>query len=103
MLAAILCTTAAAQSVTVSGTVRDSSGAVVAGAEVTLRLQQSTRSAKTGPDGGFTFAGVSAESGSVRVTATSFAPAEQKWTATADTVQLSIILQALPQTEQVVV
>lgn len=103
MLIAALCTTAAAQSVTVNGTVRDSSGAVVAGAEVKLRLQQSTRSAKTGPDGGFTFAGVSGDSGSVRVTATSFAPAEQKWAATADTVQLSFILQALPRTEQVVV
>jgi outer membrane receptor protein involved in Fe transport len=99
---------AAAQQVTVSGTVRDTSGAVIAGAEITLRSPHSpqttpTQTTKTGPDGVFAFSGVTSASGSVRVTANSFAPAEQIWTATSGTVQLTFVLQGEAKREQIVV
>jgi iron complex outermembrane receptor protein len=53
-----VCVSASAQQFTVTGTVHDATGAAIAGAEVTLHSQQSTKSAKTGPDGGFVFSGV---------------------------------------------
>jgi iron complex outermembrane recepter protein len=96
------CVSAEAQQLTVTGTVRDTTGAVVVGAEVTLRSPQSTQSTKTGPDGGFVFSGVTGSSGSARVTANSFGPAEQSWSATSETVQLTFVLQGL-QVEEIVV
>lgn len=103
LVIAALCASAAAEQFTVAGTVRDTTGAVVVGAEVTLRSPQSTLSTKTGPDGTFVFSSVTGTSGSVRVTANSFAPAEQSWTATSLTVQITFVLQAPEQSEQVVV
>ena len=96
-------TSAAAQHFAVTGTVRDTTGAVIAGAEVTLRSPQSNQSTKTGPDGGFVFSAVTGATGSVRVTANSFATAEQTWSATSETVQLTFVLRGLSQREQVVV
>jgi outer membrane receptor protein involved in Fe transport len=97
------CVSAAAQQVTVSGMVRDATGAAISGAEVTLHSQLSTQNTKTGPDGGFLFSAVSGLSGTVRVAADSFAPAEQSWSATTQTVQLTFVLNALPQVEEIVV
>src|SRR5579863_3800964 len=94
---------AAAQQLTVTGTVRDTAGAVIADAEVTLRSPQSTQSTRTGPDGAFAFFAVSGSSGSVQVTASSFAAAEQSWNATSGTVQLIFVLRGLAKTEQVLV
>src|SRR6266851_2674660 len=96
-------TSAAAQQRTVAGTVRDTTGAAIACAEVRLRSPQSTQSVKTGPDGGFAFNGVTGTSGLVRVTANSFAAGQQQWSATSETVQLTFVLRALPQSEQIVV
>jgi len=76
---------------------------VVAGAEVTLRSPHSAQSTKTGPAGRFVFSAVTDLAGNVRVTANSFAPAEQQWTATSETVQLTVVLRGLAQSEQVVV
>jgi outer membrane receptor protein involved in Fe transport len=103
LLVSTLWTSAAAQVRTVAGTVRDTTGAAIAGAEVTLRSPQSTQSIKTGPDGGFAFYGVTGTSGLVRVTANSFAAGQQQWSATSETVQLTFVLRALPQSEQIVV
>jgi outer membrane receptor protein involved in Fe transport len=97
------CVATAAQQLTVAGTVRDTTGAAIAGAEVTLRSPQSTLSTKTGPDGGFVFAGVTGTAGSVAVTANSFAPTERPWSSTSETVHLTFVLRALPQSEEVVV
>ena len=79
LLALFLCMTATAQQFTVTGKVLDTTGAAIAGAEVTLHSPQATQSVKTGRDGGFTFVGVTGDSGSVRVTADTFAPAELPW------------------------
>lgn len=103
LLVFAVCITAAAQQVTVAGTVRDATGAVIAGAEVTLRWPQSTRSTKTGLDGAFVFSAVTGSSGSVRVTAQPFDPAEQQWTAALGTVQLTFVLRVPTQSAQVVV
>ena len=103
LLVSALWTSAAAQQVTVTGTVRDTTGAVIAGAEVTLRSPQSTQSTKTGPGGDFVFFAVTGPAGSVRVTANSFAPAEEQWSANAATVQLTFVLPGLAQSEQIVV
>jgi outer membrane receptor protein involved in Fe transport len=103
LLAGGCCVSAAAQQLTVAGTVRDSTGAVIVGAEVTLVSAQSTQSTRTGPEGGFVFSGVTGPSGTVRVIANSFAPAEQPWSATSETVQLTFVLGGLAQGEEVVV
>ena len=97
------CTSAAAQQFTVSGTVQDSTGAMIAGADVTLRSPQSTQFTRTGPDGRFVFSGVTGPSGTVRITANSFASSEQEWSATPETVQLTFVLRGLAQVEQIVV
>jgi outer membrane receptor protein involved in Fe transport len=100
---ALLCIAAAAQQVTVTGTVRDSTGAAIAGAEVMLRTAQYTHSTKTALDGTFSFSAVTGSSGTVHVTADSFAPAEQAWTASSATVQLAFVLRPPTQGEQIVV
>lgn len=97
------CVSAAGQQLTVSGTVRDASGAAVPGANVTLHSAQLEQSTKTGTDGRFEFSGVAAASGTVRVVAPSFAPSEQTWTATSDLLQLTFVLQGAARREEVVV
>src|SRR6266566_1926229 len=75
LLIATFCISAAAQQIRVSGSVRDSTGAVVPGAAVTLRSQHSMQIVKTGFAGGFVFAAVTDPSGTVQVVANGFAPA----------------------------
>ncbi len=99
----VFCISVAAQQFTVTGTVRDTTGAVISGAEVTLRSAHLARTTKTGLDGVFVFSGVADSSGTVQVTANSFAPAEQPWSAAGDTVQLTFTLRGLAQGERVVV
>jgi outer membrane receptor protein involved in Fe transport len=103
LLSLLLCISAQAQQFTVTGTVRDSTGAVISGAEVALRSPHFTQSTRTGPDGVFVFSGVSDSSGTAQVTANSFAPAEQQWSASGEIVQLAFILRGLAQGERIVV
>jgi outer membrane receptor protein involved in Fe transport len=92
-----------AQQLTIFGSVRDSSGAAISKAEVTLHASQFTLSTTTNSDGNFSFASVSETSGSIRVSANGFAPAEQNWSASSDPVQLSFTLQPLATSERIVV
>jgi outer membrane receptor protein involved in Fe transport len=103
LLCTFFCIPAAAQQLTITGTVQDSTGAAIAGAEVTIRSPQDTQSAKTAPDGSFAFSTVTGTSGTVSVAADSFAPAERPWTATSGTLQLVFVLKLQAQSEQVVV
>ena len=103
LLYGTLSISAAAQQITVSGTVRDPIGAVIPGAVVTLRSANSTQTAKTGPDGEFTFAVVPDSSGSVQVTAKGFAPTGQNWSANSDTVRLTFVLRGAARGEQILV
>jgi outer membrane receptor protein involved in Fe transport len=94
---------AKAQQTAVSGFVRDSSGAAVTNAEVTLRAGQFTASTRTNSEGEFSFDSVQQKSGSVRVTAGGFSPAEQTWPAESGSAQLSFTLKPLAVGEQIVV
>src|SRR5207245_2034747 len=98
-----LCPRLNAQDVTISGSVHDSSGASIAGAEVTLRTAHSSLSAKSRSDGRFSFNSVTDSSGTVRVTASGFAPVEQTWSATTSAVELDLQLQPSTVTERIVV
>ena len=97
----LLAAAATAQTVSVQGAVRDSTGAVVTGAQVTLRVGSFSATRTTDSRGEFTFDAVPANSGSVTVHATGFADARQRWTA--DSTKLSLVLSPSAVTEQVVV
>ena len=99
----ILILPAVAQQVAVSGAVRDTSGAAISNAEVTLRAGQFTTSTRTGSDGHFSFDSVPQTSGSVGVSASGFAPAQESWSAEAGSAQLLFTLKPLSVSEQVVV
>ncbi|HEV2697208.1 MAG TPA: carboxypeptidase-like regulatory domain-containing protein, partial [Terriglobales bacterium] len=87
----------------ISGFVRDSSGAAISNAEVTLRAGQFTSSARTNTDGSFSFVSVPERSGSVRVAANGFSPIDQNWTVSSNAVQLTVTLRALGASEQIIV
>jgi outer membrane receptor protein involved in Fe transport len=103
MLPFVLSLPSEAQQLTISGSVRDSSGATISKAEVTLRAGHFTSSTRTDPEGNFSFASVTEASGSVRVIAIGFSPAAQNWSASSDPVQLSFTLQPLATSERIVV
>ena len=88
---------------TVSGVVRDSSGAAVAGAEVTLRTDRTSATVKTGSEGRFSFLAVPDSSGLIRVTAPGFSSVEQAWSATTAAIELDLILQPASVSERVIV
>jgi outer membrane receptor protein involved in Fe transport len=100
---AALCVAAVGQQTTITGTVQDSSGAVIAGAEVIVHSSHSTQTTKTGADGAFAFRDVSDSAGTIRASANSFASAETQWSATADNVRVTLVLQALAVSERIVV
>jgi outer membrane receptor protein involved in Fe transport len=88
---------------TISGFVRDSSGAAINDAQVIVHAGQFTSSMKTDSDGHFSFLSVPESSGSVRVTAGGFSPAEQNWSAASGQIHLAFTLRPLGASEQVVV
>lgn len=98
-----MCIPLCAQQVAITGYVRDSSGAAIAGAEVTLRTAQATSSTKTGSDGRFAFHSVNATTGSVRATAPGFSPEEQVWSASTSAAELDLTLHPATVSERVVV
>jgi len=102
-LTCALCPWLHAQQVTVTGTVRDSSGTAIARAEVTLRAAHGTLSTTTGSDGGFTFNSVRDSSGTLRVVAPGFAPLEQAWSEETSAVEIELTLQPATVSERVVV
>jgi len=91
-----------AQQVTVNGVVRDSTGAAIAGAQVTAIVAGSAETTTTHTDGKFSFTAASGSSGTVRVSANGFATAEQKWTASSQT-EITVVMRAMAQSERVVV
>ena len=93
-----------AQTTQVGGTVRDSSGAVIAGASVVIRSGSYQSSVKTDAGGRFLFASVPSATGTIEVTGEGFSSVRQSWVAgTADTVSLQIALSPVPAQEQVIV
>ncbi len=95
----VLGSAAAAQS-SLQGVVRDSSGAVVSGAQVTLHAGTFSASATTDAQGKFEFDSVLASSGNVSVSAPGFSETRQDWTAGTP---LTIVLVPAEVKEQLVV
>ncbi len=94
---------AQAQQIQISGTVQDSTGAVIPGSQVSLTSSGSTQAAETNADGRFSFSVPAGSSGTIRAAANGFTEAEQDWTAAAQPIQLTIILQAGAGSERIVV
>lgn len=105
MAALLLAATAAAAqpSVRVTGVVRDSSGAAIAGAAVDLRAGHFSSSLKTDSDGHFAFRSVPDTAGSVHASAPGFTSADQDWSSSSGEADLTLILNAAAATEQVIV
>src|SRR5215469_1565611 len=80
----------------VRGTVKDSGGAAVRGAGVTLKAAARTLHAVTDDEGKFEFDGVQARIGVLLVEASGFAPLEQKWTAETSISGLTLDLVLTP-------
>jgi outer membrane receptor protein involved in Fe transport len=91
------------QGTAVSGSVRDSSGAAINGAQVIVHAGQFTSSTTTDSEGRFSFPSLPEASGSIRVAADGFAAAERTWSAASGAAQLAFVLRPLGASEQVVV
>ena len=98
-----LAASASAQQVTISGVVQDATGAAIQGAQVTFSTAGSSQTTTTNAEGRFSFSVASGASGTLRVTANGFAPAERDWAASAEGVSLTFVLRGVAQGERVVV
>jgi iron complex outermembrane recepter protein len=88
----------------VEGIVRDQSGAVIAGAQVSLRVGNYQSGQTTGTDGHFAFDSIPMPNGELRVQAKGFAPVELEWRAQPQSAAaLNIILKPAPVTQQMTV
>jgi len=102
-LTCALCPLLYAQQVILTGVVRDSSGAAIAGAEVTVRTAHASLSTKTGWDGRFSFNPILESSGTLRVVSPGFAPVEKTWSSETSAVEINLTLQPASVSERVVV
>lgn len=94
----------AAQTVIVDGVVRDSTGAVIAGATVNLQSGLFRAAAKTDNRGRFSFADVPQVVGTIEVTAEGFNAAHNSWSGDGNVaLHLEIALQPSSANEQIVV
>src|SRR5437868_4576424 len=93
-----------AQTTTVEGTVRDSAGAVIANASVTIKAGSYQATITTDADGHFEFPAVSERSGSLEAQGQGFAPARQSWNAeSTGRAVLDIVLEPASASEQITV
>jgi len=92
-----------AQSATVDGVVRDSSGAAIARAHVILRSGAFEANANTNEEGRFSFFNIPSGSGLVEVTADGFVRSQQSWDNGHPPSRLAFTLQPASQKEQVIV
>ena len=101
---AALTMAAAAQTIVVEGTVRDSSGGVLPGALVILHAGTYQATQTTDMMGQFSFAGVAASSGSIEVSSRDFRSLQKSWNAGSNsTVTVELILEPASTLEQVTV
>jgi len=93
-----------AQTIAVEGTVRDSSGAAIAGASVTLKSENLEASTTTDAQGHFAFAAVSGPSGTIAARAQGFSTVQQSWSVgTNADVPLDLELRPSSTSEEVTV
>jgi outer membrane receptor protein involved in Fe transport len=109
-LRSLLCVTilavpcVATRTVTVDGSVRDSFGAIIAGAVVRLQSGTSQVSATTDDKGRFSFGEVARMTGTIEITAKGFRVVHKPWNSDGSfQVHLEIVLQPASVDEQVVV
>jgi len=81
----------------VRGTVTDKSGAVIARAQVVLRADGQEFSRVTQSDGTFVFTGVTAQGGSVTVSASGFATSTSDWKAGQEELSITLTLAPVQQ------
>ena len=94
----------AEQAIVVEGTVKDTSGALIANATVVLRSGSYQSMASTDARGHFAFLAVPSTSGSVEITREGFSAIRQLWNAGAATAfKIDIVLQPASAQEQVTV
>ncbi|HTZ99287.1 MAG TPA: TonB-dependent receptor [Candidatus Aquilonibacter sp.] len=95
---------ACAQGTSLSGVVRDSTGAAITAAHVELKAGSHSSQTVTDSSGAFSFTGIPDTSGTVSVTAKGFAQVDQDWSAANGTpAPLTIILQPSAVNQQVIV
>ena len=99
----LLAWSAQAQQIAITGVVQNATGAAIPGAQVTLRSPGSSRTTTTNTEGRFSFTEVSGSSGTVRVVAEGFTPAERSWSGSSEETQLNFVLRAIAQGERIVV
>jgi outer membrane receptor protein involved in Fe transport len=92
-----------AQQTTLAGTTRDTTDAVIPGAQVTITYAGHSQSATTGSDGRFLFNVAIGSSGTVRAIANGFAPVEQTFAATSQPLDLNLVLRPVAEAERVMV
>ncbi len=93
-----------AQGIRVEGSVRDTSGAAVAGAEVNLHAKPYSAKVLTDSAGAFAFDHVPGSSGTIVVIAKGMQQAEQPWAAAADgSAHIDIVLKPSAVRQQVIV
>lgn len=103
LLAVAVVSTVRAEGTRVEGVIRDASGASVPAADVKLTAGSYAAEASTDASGAFAFDGVPASSGTVTIVAKGFRQVEQAWTAANGLASLSLTLQPLPVSQQIVV
>jgi outer membrane receptor protein involved in Fe transport len=92
-----------AQGLRVTGTVRDTSGSVVQGAEVELRGKSHSATASTDASGAFIFDNVTDMSGTVVFRAKGFQEVQRSWAASSGVVHLDINLSPSEVEQQILV
>jgi outer membrane receptor protein involved in Fe transport len=92
-----------AQETKVQGVVRDTSGAVVPGADIKLTEGTYSAATTTDPSGSFSFAPVPGTSGTITITAKGFVEISQTWTAANGIATVNFTVEPSPVNQQVVV
>lgn len=104
MLLVLTVCSAAGQTLTVNGVVRDASGAVIPDAEVTLKQASGQRATHADKDGHFSFTGVSRSGATLSVRVPGFLPMQRTITAEGhEAVFLDLSLRPSGSSEQVIV
>src|SRR5271170_486742 len=104
LFAVVAASLAQAQGIRVEGTVRDGSGASVAGAQVELHAKPYSAQTSTDSSGAFVFEQVPESSGIIIDTMKGFQQVQQEWSATAGAPgHIEIVLKLLPLNQQMIV
>jgi outer membrane receptor protein involved in Fe transport len=103
LICLLLALTASAQQDTISGVVQDANGSAISGAQIAFSSSGFSQTTTTNGEGGFSFAVARGSSGTIRVSASGFAPAEKSWPPYPDQVSLTFVLRGVAHGERIVV